>query len=467
MVIINKRDNIGVMEDGHKQALRDIKCGEDIIKYGYPIGHATVDIAKGDTVHSHNLKTNLSGLNEYTYNPKLTDLPKGTGGTTGGTFMGYKRIDGQVGIRNEIWVLATVGCINKSCEILAKKANEMYSDMTDGFYTFPHPCGCSQLGQDHETAQRTLAGLVRNPNAAGVLVVGLGCENNSVAEFKKVLGDYNPERVKFMITQELDDEFEVGLQLLGELTEYAKGFKREPCDVSNLTIGLKCGGSDAFSGITANPAVGVFSDMLISNGGSTVLTEVPEMFGAETILMDRCINEDVFNKTVALINNYKKYYIRYNQPIYENPSLGNKAGGITTLEEKSLGCTQKGGTANVVDVIGIGEQAKVKGLTLLDGPGNDIVASTGCTAAGCQMVLFTTGRGTPYGAPVPTVKIATNRTLAMKKPHWIDFNADIGSDANAGQLLYDFVIEVASGRRINNELYGYREIAVFKDGITQ
>ena len=462
MVIINKLDNVGVMENGHKQALCDIGVGENIIKYGFPIGHATADIKKGDTVHTHNMKTNLSGLSEYKYNPKLTDLPKGKGGT----FMGYRRADGQIGIRNEIWIIGTVGCINKSCEILAKRANEVYPGIIDGFYTFPHPCGCSQLGTDHETAQKTLAGLVKNPNAAGVLVVGLGCENNSVDEFKKVLGNYNPDRVKFMITQELDDEFEIGIQLLGELTEYAAKFHREPCDVSNLNIGLKCGGSDAFSGITANPAVGGFSDILISNGGSTILTEVPEMFGAETILMDRCINEEVFNKTVALINNYKKYYMRYNQPIYENPSLGNKAGGITTLEEKSLGCTQKGGMANVVDVIGIGDQLKTKGLTLLDGPGNDIVASTGCTAAGCQMVLFTTGRGTPYGAPVPTMKIATNRTLANKKPHWIDFNADI-DNADVARLLYNFVIEVASGRQINNELYGYREIAVFKDGITQ
>jgi Altronate dehydratase len=462
MVIINKRDNVGVMENGHKQALCDINNGENIIKYGYPIGHATEDIKKGETVHTHNMKTNLSGLSEYTYNPKLNNLPKGNGGT----FMGYRRTDGQVGIRNEIWIIATVGCINKSCEILAKRGNEIYAGMTDGFYTFPHPCGCSQLGQDHETAQKTLAGLVKNPNAAGVLIVGLGCENNSVDEFKKVVGDYNPDRVKFMITQELEDEFEVGVQLLGELAEYVSQFKREPCDVSNLKIGLKCGGSDAFSGITANPAVGGFSDILISNGGSTVLTEVPEMFGAETILMDRCINEEIFNKTVDLINNYKKYYMRYNQPIYENPSLGNKAGGITTLEEKSLGCTQKGGTANVADVIAIGDQVKTQGLTLLDGPGNDIVASTGCTAAGCQMVLFTTGRGTPYGAPVPTMKIATNRKLANKKPHWIDFNADL-DNADTAQLLYDFVIEVASGRLINNEIYGYREIAVFKDGITQ
>lgn len=464
MIIINKNDNVGVLENGHKQALCDIKTGGNVIKYGYPIGHAIVDIKKGDIVHTHNLKTNLSGLQEYEYNPKLTELPKGLGGT----FMGYRRSDGQVGIRNEIWIIATVGCINKSCEIMAKRANEKYRGLVDGFYTFPHPCGCSQLGGDHETAQRTLAGIVKNPNAAGVLVVGLGCENNSVEEFKKVLGEYNPERVKFMISQEVDDEYGTAMKLLSELVNYTFGFKCEECDVSELKIGLKCGGSDGFSGITANPAVGGFSDLLISNGGSTVLTEVPEMFGAETILMDRCINEDVFNKVVALINDYKQYYIRYGQPIYENPSLGNKAGGITTLEEKSLGCTQKGGTANVVDVIGIGEQVKVKGLTLLNGPGNDIIASTGCAAAGCQMILFTTGRGTPYGAPVPTVKIATNRNLANKKPHWIDFNADMDCDNSVtSKMLYDFVIEVASGKRINNEFYGYREIAVFKDGITQ
>ncbi|MCC8161109.1 MAG: altronate dehydratase family protein [Oscillospiraceae bacterium] len=463
---INERDNVAVMLDGelcgHKTALCDMERGQEIIKYGYPIGHAICDIKKGEHIHTHNIKTNLGETLEYTYNPKhnaLSPQPKRT-------FMGYEREDGGVGIRNEIWIVNTVGCVNKTSEILAREANKKYGGECDGIFNFVHPFGCSQLGDDMRITQAVLKGLVNHPNAAGVLVLGLGCENNNIDAFKDVLGDVNGNRVKFMSTQEYDDEIEQGLELIGELVKYAKGFKRTECDISRLVIGLKCGGSDGFSGLTANPLIGRVSDKLIASGASTILTEVPEMFGAETILMNRCVNEEVFEKTVRLINDFKEYFIRHGQVVYENPSPGNKQGGITTLEDKSLGCVQKSGSADVADVIAIGESVKHKGLNLLTGPGNDIVAVTNLTASGCHMILFSTGRGTPVGAPVPTVKISTNTPLYEKKPHWIDFDA--GGAINGADLsdeLFRYIISVANGNQTNNEKNGYREISIFKDGV--
>lgn len=455
--------NIGGEFDGHKTANQDIKKGQNVIKYGYPIGHAIKDIKKGEHVHTDNIKTNLSGIIEYKYEPNFKKLEMAEDKVT---FKGYIRDDGSVGIRNEIWIVNTVGCINKTSEILVREANKRYGGKTDGIFNFVHPFGCSQLGDDHKTTQAILKGMVNHPNAGGVLVLGLGCENNNIPVFKEVLGSYNPERVKFMATQEFDDEIEEGLKLIGELVDYAKKFTRKKCDVSKLVVGLKCGGSDGFSGMTANPLVGQFSDLLISYGGSTILTEVPEMFGAETLLMDRCRDSETFDKTVNLINNFKEYFMRHNQVVYENPSPGNKKGGITTLEDKSLGCVQKSGTSEVVDVIQIGEHVTKQGLNLLTGPGNDIVAVTNLTASGCHLVLFTTGRGTPVGAPIPTVKIASNTGLAERKPHWIDFNAGPMVDGEVlTQDLFDYIIDVASGRETNNETRGYREISIFKDGV--
>lgn len=391
MLKINEKDNVAVILDGelrgHKIALCDIKEGQDIIKYGYPIGQAAEDIKKGEHAHTHNIKTNLSGTLSYSYTPMHNEPTK----QSKRTFMGYKRTDGSVGIRNEIWIVNTVGCVNKTSEILVREANKMYGSECDGIFNFPHPFGCSQLGDDQKTTQSVLKGLVNHPNAAGVLVLGLGCENNNISVFKEVLGTVNENRVKFMSTQDYDDEIEQGLMFIGELVEYSKQFKRQECDISKLVIGLKCGGSDGFSGLTANPLIGKVSDKLIASGASTILTEVPEMFGAETILMNRCVNEEVFNKTVHLINDFKAYFTRHGQAVYENPSPGNKKGGITTLEDKSLGCVQKSGTADVSDVIAIGESIKHKGLNLLTGPGNDIVAVTNLTASGCHMILFSTG----------------------------------------------------------------------------
>jgi altronate hydrolase len=461
------------IDRGHKIALSNIRESEDIMKYGFPIGHATRDIAAGEYIHTHNIKTNLKGLEQYTYTPVLNkiDTMKTTRQAEAQQFMGYVREDGQIGIRNEIWIINTVGCVNKTSENLAKEANIRLAGRTDGVFAYTHPYGCSQLGEDHETTQKILAGLVRHPNAAGVLVLGLGCENNNIDEFKKVLGDYNPQRVKFLVCQDVADEIEEGMKLLNELAGYAEQFTRQPCPVSKLVVGLKCGGSDAFSGITANPLVGEFSDMLIVRGGTGILTEVPEMFGAETILMDRCINENIFNKTVNLINEFKEYYTRHNQMIYENPSPGNKKGGISTLEEKSLGCIQKAGTASVVDVLDYGERVTTAGLNLLKGPGNDIVACTALTAAGAHVILFTTGRGTPLGVPVPTIKISSNTELHDRKRNWIDFDAGRlltgESIEDVKQEFFDFVLKTASGEiRAKNEKNGYREIAIFKDGVT-
>lgn len=458
-MVIHPLDNVEVnLQNGHKYALQDIPCGGTIIKYGNPIGHATSNIAKGEHVHSHNMKTNLSGNLEYTYDPHYTPTEYIS---TALTFMGYVRKNGDVGIRNEVWIINTVGCVNK----IAKKL----ADLTGAKY-FEHPFGCSQLGGDHLTTQMILRGLVNHPNAAGVLVLGLGCENNNIAEFKKVLGTWDEERVRFLITQECKDEIEEGTRIIRELQAYADTFKRQPVPISKLRLGLKCGGSDGYSGITANPLVGSLSDRLIAYGGSCVLTEVPEMFGAEHLLMQRCPTKELFDKTVALINDFKDYFTRHNQVIYENPSPGNKAGGITTLEEKSLGCVQKGGLSPVCDVLDYGDTVTKNGLSLLNGPGNDLVAVTNLVAAGAHIVLFTTGRGTPAGGPAPTVKIATNHTLAERKRNWIDFDASpllegVPMDELTDQFLA-YILRVASGEETANERNGCCEISIFKDGIT-
>lgn len=455
-MLINKLDNVDInLENGHKYATRDIKAGENIIKYGNPIGHAIVDIKAGEHVHNHNIKTNLSGNLEYKYEPHFYDIPQED---TSRTFMGYVRENGDVGIRNDVWIVVTVGCVNKVAEQIAKRTGALY---------FPHPFGCSQLGDDQTTTQLVLRGLVNHPNAGGVLVLGLGCENNNIDVFKKVLGDVDENRVKFLNAQDFDDDVAEGVRLVEELQNYASKFERRPVPVSKLRIGLKCGGSDGYSGITANPLVGRLSDKVIAMGGSCVLTEVPEMFGAEHLLMARAENEEIFNKSVKLINDFKDYYTRHNQVIYENPSPGNKKGGISTLEEKSLGCIQKGGLSKVVDVLDYGDTISKNGLSLLNGPGNDIVAITNLTAAGVHMILFTTGRGTPVGAPVPTVKIATNHSLATRKTGWIDFDASGTLEGNPlTDELFEFIIKVAEGEQTKNEINSYREISIFKDGVT-
>lgn len=452
---------------GHKIALSGIGLGSPVIKYGYPIGTASRDIACGETVHTHNLKTQLEGILSYAYEPRLTPAAP----RTPGSFQGYLRPDGRAGIRNEIWIIPTVGCVNAVVQSIERQAQPLVRGTIDGIHAFPHPYGCSQLGQDHENTKKALCGLINHPNAGGVLVVGLGCENNTVEGMKEMLGDYDPQRVRFLLCQETGDELTAALPLIGELAAYASGFSRQRLPMSHLVVGLKCGGSDGFSGITANPLAGTFSDRLIAEGGATILTEVPEMFGAETILMNRCESQEIFRKTVGLINNFKEYYIKNGQNVYENPSPGNKAGGITTLEDKSLGCIQKGGTANVADVLEYGQPVTVNGLNLLNGPGNDLVSASAMTASGAHLVLFTTGRGTPFAAPVPTVKISTHTALYERKPNWIDFDAGrllsgVSMETMRDQL-YDYVRALASGEiKTANEQNGIREFTIFKTGVT-
>ena len=455
-MLINKLDNVEInLDDGHKYAIRDIKYGEDIIKYGQSIGHATSDIKKGEHVHTHNLKTNLSGKLEYTYEKAECNDEKVK---TDLTFMGYRRENGSVGIRNDIWIVNTVGCVNKIAERLTSLT---------GAKAFPHPFGCSQLGDDQAVTQKILKGMVEHPNAGGILVLGLGCENNNIDLFKTILGTWDEKRVKFLNAQDFDDEISEGVRLIEELKAHADTYKREPIHISELKVGLKCGGSDGLSGITANPLVGRFCDRLVSFGGSCVLTEVPEMFGAEHLLMNRCDTRETFEKTVNLINDFKDYYERHGQVIYENPSPGNKKGGITTLEEKSLGCIQKGGLSEVVDVLTYGDRLTKNGLSLLCGPGNDIVAITNLMASGVHLILFTTGRGTPVGTAVPTVKIATNHALAEKKSGWIDFDSSpVLSGNELTDELLEYVISVANGALTKNETNKYEEISIFKDGVT-
>ena len=490
---------------GHKVLLCDLRAGDNVIKYGYPIGHLTRPGAAGSLVDHSCIKTNLEGLLEYKYEPVREVIsnispsvissyhsschfersPKG-GVEKSPSFLGFRRADGQVGIRNQIWVIPTVGCVNGVCQQIVERFKSVISSApsvissegaavvekysVDAIVAFPHNYGCSQLGDDHENTRRILADMVHHPNAGGVLVVSLGCENNQLDAFRELVGPVDESRVRMFVTQKVEDEVEYGLQQLSEIYEVASKDRREAIPVSELKVGLKCGGSDGLSGITANPLLGVFSDWLVGQGGTAVLTEVPEMFGAETILMNRCKDKATFDKTVSLINDFKEYFIKQGMPVYENPSPGNKAGGISTLEEKSLGCTQKCGGSTVCDILKYGERLSTKGLNLLSAPGNDLVASTALAAAGCQIVLFTTGRGTPFGSFVPTMKISTNSALAGSKPHWIDFNAGIlAEDApmkEVAKSFIDFVLEVASGKLVRSEESDFREIAIFKQGVT-
>lgn len=481
---INSRDNVSVALEkieikndeipvGHKIALEDITKGEEVVKYGYKIGKAVENIKKGDWVHTHNLKTDLSGKVEYKYEP-IEKVEPNNGSNR--TFRGYLRNDSKVGIRNEIWIIPLVGCINKLSEFYTKKAKEKHikkieENFIDGIYSYPHPYGCSQLGDDLKNTQKILASLAKHPNAGGVLFLGLGCENNQVDSFKEILGDYNQKKIKFVVLQEEKNEEAKVNEKLSELIDYASKFKRQEVPLSKLTIGLKCGGSDSFSGITANPLLGEISDKLVSKGGTTILTEVPEFFGAEKILMNRAKDEEIFKNIVDLINRFKDYFIEHNQNIYENPSPGNKEGGITTLEEKSLGNIQKGGHSVITGVKDYGEIVEKPGLNLVYGPGNDLVSSTVLTAAGAQIILFSTGRGTPYGSPVPTIKVATNNRLATNKKEWIDFNAGTllkGKDMKElTEVFFDYIINVAEKDEITfNEKYEFKEIAIFKDGVT-
>lgn len=454
---------------GHKVALVDMCAGQQVVKYGYPIGHLTQAVKAGEWIHTHNLKSDLCDNLKYTYTPKSYDVEFQRDDNL--RVMGYLRASGEMGIRNELWIVPTVGCVNGQAQAIAERLKRACDcSHLDDVRVYTHNYGCSQLGDDHANTQRALAALIKHPNAGGVLVLGLGCENNQIASLKEVMGEWDEDRVRFLVAQEVEDEVDMGVQLCRELVEKMRMDRREPLPLSYLRIGLKCGGSDGLSGITANPLVGRFSDWLIAQGGTTILTEVPEMFGAETILMNRAASEDVFEDTVRLINSFKEYFREYGQPIYENPSPGNKQGGITTLEEKSLGCVQKGGVQMVVGVLDYCEKVERQGLNLLRAPGNDLVATSALALSGCQLVLFTTGRGTPFGAFVPTMKISTNTPLAKFKSSWIDFDAGALVEQTAADEvlngLIDKVIAIANGERVRHEEVGAKELAIFKSGVT-
>lgn len=454
---------------GHKVALVDMGAGQQVVKYGYPIGHLTQAVNAGEWIHTHNLKSDLCDNLEYTYTPKSYDVEFQRDDNL--RVMGYLRASGEMGIRNELWIVPTVGCVNGQAQAIAERLKrECDCSHLDDVRVYTHNYGCSQLGDDHANTQRALAALIKHPNAGGVLVLGLGCENNQIASLKEVMGEWDEDRVCFLVAQDVENEVDMGVQLCRELVEKMRMDRREPLPLSYLRIGLKCGGSDGLSGITANPLVGRFSDWLIAQGGTTILTEVPEMFGAETILMNRAASEDVFEDTVRLINSFKEYFREYGQPIYENPSPGNKQGGITTLEEKSLGCVQKGGVQMVVGVLDYCEKVERQGLNLLRAPGNDLVATSALALSGCQLVLFTTGRGTPFGAFVPTMKISTNTPLAKFKSSWIDFDAGALVEQTAADEvlndLIDKVIATSNGERVRHEEVGAKELAIFKSGVT-
>lgn len=484
-IIIDKQDNVMIaLEDffpgdvvnniiikdhikqGHKVALKDIRKGQDVIKYSYPIGKSNQNIEKGSHVHVHNTITNLGENLSYTYNPKFKEV-KVT--LPSKEIEVYQRSNGDIGIRNELWIIPTVGCINALPKLIIDEFLSQHGKLEiDGIYSFSHPYGCSQMGDDLVNTRETLQNIVTHPNAGGVLVLGLGCENNQLTTFKETLFNYDPKRVRFLNLQSVDNEKIEAVKILNELYEIMRHDRRTKSDFSKLRIGLKCGGSDGLSGITANPLIGKVSDYFISHGGSTVLTEVPEMFGAETILMEKCETITVFNDLVKLINDFKDYYKSHNQVIYDNPSPGNKDGGITTLEDKSLGCIQKGGNAKVIDVLKNTGKITKQGLNIISAPGNDLVSTTTLAMSGCQLVLFSTGRGTPFGGFVPTIKIATNNELSQKKSSWIDFNAGNFSQTTAKEeteALINLIIDVINGKQTRNEINNSREIAIMKDGV--
>lgn len=455
---------------GHKVALTNIAKGQPVIKYGFAIGKATTDINAGEHIHSHNLATLLSGKVDYRYSGcQAQHLAFPAGLPT--EFMGYRRANGKVGTRNELWIINTVGCVNRAAMRVAEQARKRYGDEIDGIHAFTHPFGCSQLGDDLDHTRRLLAGLIQHPNAGAVLVMGLGCENNQLSKLLAVSEGVDLSRIRSFNAQQVEDEIEQGLAAVDELVAQMRTDKRTPCKVADLVVGMKCGGSDGLSGLTANPLVGRIADLVAAGNGKVVLTETPEMFGAEQVFMARAQNEQVFGDIVSLVNDFKQYFIDNKQPVYENPSPGNKDGGLTTLEEKSLGAIQKGGSAVVNQVIRYGDMASQSGLTLLEGPGNDAVSSTALTAAGATLLLFTTGRGTPLGFPAPTVKISSNSSLAARKPQWIDYDAGalLQKGQNAEQFSHDFfryLIDVASGKATRNEQSDNREIAIWKNGVT-
>lgn len=462
-VIINKKDNVGVCLDGdanipagHKYALRDIPKDSYVIKYGEIIGRATQDISQGEWVHTHNVKSHLDESVEYTYNFQALNPEPAKA-----NFLGYKRQWGRAGIRNEIYIIPTVGCVNNVCIRLANEAQKYLSGSIDGVYALTHQFGCSQLGEDNENIKKLLCAIALNPNASYVLFVGLGCENNGMAGIKEYLAPYNRTNIEYFNCQEVEDEHAYGLQILKGFIEKAKDLKREEVDFSELCIGLKCGGSDGYSGLTANPLVGKISDKTVACGGSAILTEVPEMFGAEQLLMNKCASEAIFEKYKKMIEDFKAYYIKQGFPVYENPSPGNKKGGITTLEEKSLGCIEKAGSTKIVDVLDYGELVKAQGVSALNAPGNDLIAATALAASGCQIVLFTTGRGTPFSTFVPTMKIGTNNNISAFKNGWIDFNA-YSMDEDG---LFDLIVKTVNGEyKCKSE--DVREIAFYKTGVT-
>ncbi len=460
-VIINKKDNVCVTLEGndkapagHKLAVCDISMGEYVIKYGEIIGRAFADIKAGDWVHTHNLKSHLDENVNYTYDFKAEMLSNHKE-----TFLGYKRKNGRAGIRNEIYIIPTVGCVNDVCRRLEKLASPLISGSIDGIYALTHQFGCSQLGADNENIKKLLSGVAKNPNASFVLFVGLGCENNGLDGIKEELSGY--DNIAFFNCQEVEDELDYGLGILKDFIDKAKDFKREEIDFSELCIGLKCGGSDGYSGLTANPLVGKITDMTVGAGGSAILTEVPEMFGAEQLLMNKCESEEVFEKYKGMIEDFKAFYVKQGFPVYENPSPGNKRGGITTLEEKSLGCIEKAGTTKIVDVLEYGEQIKKTGVSVLNAPGNDLIAATALAASGCQIVLFTTGRGTPFSTFVPTMKIASNEYISSHKKGWIDFNA---YPMNENELFALLKQTLSGEYKCKSE--DIREIAFFKTGVT-
>ncbi len=461
--VADGKKTIQLIPSGHKVAIRAIPKGDQIRKYAQMIGVASDHIAPGEHVHTHNCDFVATNQN-YEFGTDMRDVTP----ATGDTFMGYKRENGAVGTRNYIAIVTSVNCsataARRIADAFGPEELAAYPNV-DGVVAFVHGTGCGMAsdGDGFEALQRVMWGYAKHPNHAGVLMVGLGCEMNQIDWLLEAYGLKASETFQVMNIQNvagLQKTIDMGIAKVRAMLPIANEAKREPCPVSDLKVALQCGGSDAWSGITANPALGYACDLLAAQGGTGVLAETPEIYGAEHLLTRRAVSEDVGKKLIGLVEWWKDYTARNKGSMDNNPSPGNKKGGLTTILEKSLGAAAKGGTSPLTGVYKYAEPVTAKGFTFMDSPGYDPASVTGQIAGGCQVVVFTTGRGSAFGSkPSPTIKVSTNTTMYERMTDDMDVNAgdmllgDVTLEEK-GREIYEMILRVASGEASKSEAQG-------------
>ncbi len=458
---------------GHKAALCGIPRGGSVYKYAQVIGRARRPIECGEWVHVHNLElAHGQGTLEYAVeSPRPPELPDGLPRM----FLGYRRGDGRVGTRNHVVVVPTSNCSSHVCERIAEEVRKEAEDGVDGVFAVPHTDGCAQhTGPDIEQLERTLKGIIAHPNVCAALVVALGCEVNSLTRYcgpgMETIYGKPAAALEIQASGGTVKAVAAGVAKVHSLVEAAASCPRTEEPVGHLTIGLNCGGSDAFSGISANPALGYASDLLVGAGGTVVLAETPEIYGAEQVLTRRAADIKTGKELVRIIERYCEYAARFGATMDSNPAPGNLRGGITNIVEKSLGAVMKGGTTTLNGVIDYAERIAGKGLIVMDTPGYDPVSITGLAAGGCNLIAFTTGRGSGIGFPiVPVLKIASNSRIFRLMADNMDVNAGDILDGNSdirekGIEIYRQIVRAASGERTRSEILGHREFAPWRIG---